>query len=74
MSWSENGRKLRIAQMIETLKTPASRSYGVAPELLYAPMAAEVTKERFLRYITELKWARTIIETRDGKIKLREER
>jgi hypothetical protein len=74
MSWNENGRKLRIAQMIETLKTPSSRQYGVAPELLYAPMTAEVTKERFLRYITELKWARTIIETRDGKIKLREER
>lgn len=68
----ENGRKLRWQAMMETLKTPSSRQFGVPQEILYAPMAPEVTKERFLRYIAEMKWARIIIETRDGKIKLRE--
>lgn len=32
----------------------------------------EITKQRFIMYVEELKWARKIVEMRDGRIKLKE--
>lgn len=58
----ENDRKTRMVRILEPLRDHPSRPFPVAD--LYALVAEEITKNRFLQYLDELHWAKIIIHNR----------